>query len=279
MAKKTGLGKGLDALFQDNEASDDIKTVRLNEIEPNKNQPRKDFDEASLATLADSIRQHGLIQPLLVRPMPSGNYQIVAGERRWRASRMLGLTEVPVIIRELDDQKTMEVALIENLQREDLNPMEESRGFKELMDTYGFTQEQVAESVGKSRPAVANLLRLLTLPKEVTEMVENGDLNFGQAKAILAFEGEQEQKEIARLALKKGLTVRQLETMTKKKDKPKSKSNIFKRDTYFDEVEIALNKQMHRKVRVESNKQDKGTLHIDFYSKEELADIAKKLSE
>lgn len=177
-------------------------------------------------------------------------------------------------------KKTIEVALIENLQREDLNPMEESRGYKELMDSHGFTQEQVAESVGKSRPAVANSLRLLTLPAEVVEKVENGDLNFGQAKAILAFESEQEQKEIARLTIKKGLTVRQLEAMTKKKDGAVKKANrILSRDTYFDEVEIALNKQMQRKVRVESNKNEKGTLHIDFYSKEELSEIAKKLSD
>lgn len=280
MAKKTGLGKGLDALFQDNEAADDVKTIRLNEIEPNKNQPRKDFDEAALAMLADSIRQHGLIQPILVRPTASGHYQIVAGERRWRASRMLGLTEVPVIIKELDDRKTIEIALIENLQREDLNPIEESRGYKELMEAHEFTQEQVAESVGKSRPAIANSLRLLTLPQEVIEMVENGALNFGQAKAVLAFEGEKEQKEVARMAVKKGLTVRQLEGMSKKNpSRVKNKNQILTRDSYFDEIEIALNNQMRRKVRVESNKQDKGTLHIDFYSKEELADIAKKLSE
>lgn len=280
MAKKTGLGKGLDALFQDNEAADDVKTIRLNEIEPNKNQPRKDFDEAALAMLADSIRQHGLIQPILVRPTASGHYQIVAGERRWRASRMLGLTEVPVIIKELDDRKTIEIALIENLQREDLNPIEESRGYKELMVAHEFTQEQVAESVGKSRPAIANSLRLLTLPQEVIEMVENGALNFGQAKAVLAFEGEKEQKEVARMAVKKGLTVRQLEGMSKKNpSRVKNKNQILTRDSYFDEIEIALNNQMRRKVRVESNKQDKGTLHIDFYSKEELADIAKKLSE
>ena len=164
--RKGGLGKGLEALFVENETREIApSTLKIGEIEPNRNQPRHDFDENALAELADSIREHGVLQPLLVRPLPGGTYQIVAGERRWRASRMAGLTELPVIIRDLDDVATMEVALIENLQRSDLNPMEEAMGYQELMQQHGYTQEQVAKRVGKSRPAVANALRLLALPE------------------------------------------------------------------------------------------------------------------
>ena len=280
MARKKGLGKGLDALFQDNGTpSDEVTTIRLSEIEPNRNQPRKDFDEAALASLADSIRQHGLIQPLIVRPMANGSYQIIAGERRWRASRMLGLAEVPVVIREMDDQQVMEVALIENLQREDLNQIEEARGYRQLMEEYHFTQDQVANSVGKSRPAIANSLRLLNLPEEVIALLQQGDLSFGQGKAILAFEDPEKMVEIAKLTVKKGLTVRQLEAMAKKEQQQPKQKAIKIRDSYFDEVEIALSNELSRKIKIDVNKQDHGTLHIDFYSKEELKELAKKLAE
>ena len=164
--KKAGLGKGLDALFIDNSTEENgDKLININEIEPNRDQPRKNFDEEALKELADSIAMYGVIQPLLVRPLSDGGYQLIAGERRWRASRMAGLTQVPVVVREMNDEEAMELALIENLQREDLNPIEEAEGFKLLMDTYSFTQEQAAEKVGKSRPAVANALRLLSLPE------------------------------------------------------------------------------------------------------------------
>ena len=184
--RKGGLGKGLEALFVENE-TDEItpSTLKIGEIEPNRGQPRHDFDETALAELADSIREHGVLQPLLVRPMPNGKYQIVAGERRWRASRMAGLTELPVIIRDLDEAAAMEVALIENLQRSDLNPMEEAMGYQELMQQHGYTQEQVAKRVGKSRPAVANALRLLALPEETARLVRDGKLSSGHARALL----------------------------------------------------------------------------------------------
>ena len=191
-AKKGGLGKGLEALFTDNAQTEaeNASTLRISEIEPNKKQPRKDFDDEALAELADSIRQHGVLQPLLVRPTAHGTYQIVAGERRWRASRMAGLTEVPVVIKDLTDEQSMEYALIENLQREDLNPVEEAKGYRTLTTTHGLTQDEVAGIVGKSRPVVANALRLLALPKEVLEMLENELLSVGHARALLGISEE-----------------------------------------------------------------------------------------
>ncbi|MDY3987988.1 MAG: ParB/RepB/Spo0J family partition protein [Massilioclostridium sp.] len=253
--------------------------MKLTDIEPNKNQPRKTFDEAALTTLADSIRQHGVIQPLVVRPLSTGGYQIIAGERRWRACRMLGLAEVPVLIKEMDDKQVMEVALIENLQREDLNPIEEALGYKQLMDEYDLTQDQVATRVGKSRPAVANALRLLNLPKQVIGLVENGNLSFGQAKAILSFEDETDMITMANLAVRKGMTVRELEKLSKKSAKAERTVPLkSKRDHYYDELEIAMRDELHRKIKIDLAKEEQGTLHIDFYSKEELADLARRLT-
>ena len=195
-AKKGGLGRGLDALFADNSieeiASTSAVKLKIMDIEPNRDQPRKIFDEDALAELADSIAKHGVIQPLLVRPMPDGSYQLVAGERRWRASRMAGLTEVPVVIKELSDDEAMALALIENLQREDLNAIEEAQGIKALMDTLSLTQDEAAERVGKSRPAVANALRLLKLPDSVIALVSDGKLSPGHARALLGFKDEQD---------------------------------------------------------------------------------------
>lgn len=274
MARKTGLGKGLDALFQvAGDKPNDVVELKLSEIEPNHNQPRKEFDQQALESLADSIRQHGLIQPLIVRPQVNGGYQIVAGERRWRASRMAGLTQVPVMIREMGDQQTMEIALIENLQREDLNPIEEAKGYQELIDRYGFTQEQVAQSVGKSRPAVANALRLLGLPEPITAQVESGRLSAGQARAILSLGSEQQMIEVAQKAIEQGYTVRQLETLSKKKESPRS-SHSSKTDSFYDEVQIALQQSLRRKVTIRRIKGEQGCLQIDFYSKQELEDLA-----
>ena len=238
MAKKSGLGKGLSAIFMENESEDQNNTVTLNisEIEPNKDQPRMDFDDESLAELAESISKHGILQPLLVRPLLYGGYQIVAGERRYRASRMAGLTEVPVVIRELDDKETMEIALIENLQRENLTPVEEAKGYKTLMDTYGFTQEQVSESVGKSRSAVANSLRLLNLPEEVLILLADGRISSGHARALLSLENVADMITISQEILDKDLSVRQTEKITqnlkkekkeppKKEEKPKEEKN------------------------------------------------------
>ena len=217
MAKQRGLGKGLEALFADNNTDETqgAVTLKIGEIEPNREQPRKRFEEEALTQLAESIRTHGVIQPLLVRPLAGGGYQLVAGERRWRAARMAGLTEVPVVVKDLSEQETMEIALIENLQREDLNPIEEALGYQELMDAYGFTQEQVAKRVGKSRSAVANALRLIGLPEEIRPLLENGSLSAGHARALLALEDKAQMVETANLAVDKGLSVRELEKRAK----------------------------------------------------------------
>ena len=213
MARKSGLGKGLDALFVDNSTdhANGVVTLRISEIEPNKNQPRKDFDENALAQLADSIAEHGVLQPLLVRPMTNGGYQLVAGERRWRASKMAGLSEVPVVVQEMTDTEAMEIGLIENLQREDLNPIEEALGYRELIDSHQMTQDMVAQRVGKSRPVVANALRLLNLPDGVVKMVRNGALSDGHARALLSIDDPEEQNSMAKKAADGLLTVRDIE--------------------------------------------------------------------
>lgn len=223
MAKKqSGLGKGLSALMLENSVDEMVatNTLPLNEIMPNKEQPRKTFDEGALQELADSITQHGVLQPLLVRPLVTGGYQLVAGERRWRASRMAGLKEVPVVVKELSDVETMEIAIIENLQREDLNPIEEAEGLQALIDRCGFTQEEVATSVGKSRPAIANALRLLKLPQEVRDMTKNGEISAGHARALLSFDNEAMIYEVAQNIVKNNLTVRDVERLAKTSEKP-----------------------------------------------------------
>lgn len=287
MAKKSGLGKGLDAIFIENESEDQNSTVslKISEIEPNREQPRRDFDEGALAELAQSISEHGLLQPLLVRPLIGGGYQIVAGERRYRACRMAGLSEVPVIIRELTDAQTMQLALIENLQRENLNPLEEAGGFKALIEEYGLTQDEVAKSVAKSRPAVANALRLLKLPKEAAEMVSSGILTSGHARAILALEDEEEMIKLAKTAADNDLSVRQTEKIVQayKKDKEKPspiKEKASVKPTYFCEVELALTEFLGKKVTVAPLKGQKGgVLSIEFYSDDDLRDIAKRFEE
>lgn len=278
-----GLGKGLDALFQDNsteEASSAVQ-VRLSEIEPNRNQPRKQFDDAALSELADSIKTHGVIQPLLVRPLSNGTYQLIAGERRWRASRMVGLSEIPVIIKEMSDKEAMEIALVENLQREDLNPMEEARGYRELMENYDLTQDDIAQRVGKSRPAVANVLRLLNLPEEVADYIAKGEISAGHARAILSLDKQENMIIFAKEIIAKKLNVRESEKIAKKlnnstKNKNK-KQTVSKRDTFYDEMEIALNSELHRKVKIEV-KENKGRVIIDFYDRSELSDIAERLT-
>lgn len=280
--KKSGLGKGLEALFAENAVEEQGKAVslRLLEIEPNREQPRKQFDEAALSDLSASIARHGVLQPLLVRPLPGGGYQLVAGERRWRAARMAGLEEVPAVIRELTDREAAELAMIENLQREDLNPMEEARGYHALMETYGMTQEEAAQAVNKSRPAVANALRLLQLPEAVTEMVADGRLSAGHARAVLAFSGEEERLAAAREAVEKGLTVRELERRAKAARVPRRESaaaTAFSRDSFYHEVELALTEQMGRRVRV-SEKNGGGTLQIEFLDRDDLRALANRLS-
>lgn len=280
MAKKGGLGRGLDALFSENAGDEQAAVeVRLSEIEPNRAQPRKDFDEEALAELADSIGKHGLIQPILVRPLPSGGYQIVAGERRWRASRMAGLAAVPVIIRELDDTAAMELALIENLQREDLNPVEEAMGYRTLMEDYGMTQEQAAERVGKSRPAVANALRLLHLPEPELQMVREGEITAGHGRALLSISDKETYEKAVKMA-KSGMSVREIERLASRKKKPEKAAAAPKKepaDTYYQELELAMKAELGRRVKISGNGK-KGTLEIEFYSKEDLASIAARLA-
>jgi len=283
MAKKqSGLGKGLSALMLENSVENMVSTntLPLTEIIPNKEQPRKTFDENALQELADSITQHGILQPLLVRPLPSGGYQLVAGERRWRASRIAGLKEVPVVIKELSDIETMEIAIIENLQREDLNPIEEAEGLQALIDRCGFTQEEVAVSVGKSRPAIANSLRLLKLPTEVRDMTRSGQISAGHARALLAFDNEAMIYEAADSIIRNNLTVRDVERLAKMTEKSTSSSRqrSRRRDSFYDEVELSLSEALGRKVKV-YNGRGKGTLEIEFYSAEDLKDIANKLGE
>ena len=282
-AKKGGLGRGLGALFADNSieeiAAPSAVKLKIMDIEPNRDQPRKIFDEDALAELADSIAKHGVIQPLLVRPMPDGSYQLVAGERRWRASRMAGLTEVPVVIKELSDDEAMALALIENLQREDLNAIEEAQGIKALMDTLSLTQDEAAERVGKSRPAVANALRLLKLPDSVIALVSDGKLSPGHARALLGFKDEQDIIETANLIIEKGLTVRDVEKLVKKRNKePKAEKPAARRASYYDEVELALTDFLGRKVKVGTKPgKESGVLEIDFFDKDDLTRLADAL--
>lgn len=282
MARKSGLGKGLEALFEDNSSSvgeNGQEMIKISEISPNKDQPRKEFDLGALEQLADSIREHGVIQPLILRPLTSGGYQIVAGERRYRASRMAGLTELPAIIRDFSDQEAMEVALIENLQREDLNPIEEALGYQELMEQYGFTQETVSKSVGKSRPAVANALRLLNLPQSVRNHVQNGDLSAGHARAILSLNDEKLMEETAQRVMQKGMTVREIEKLAKSEENPKKEKRVFpKGDSFYEEMELALSSELGRKVKVQAQRK-KGSITIEFYGKEDLKELAGRLEQ
>ncbi len=283
MAKLSGLGKGLDAIFIENDAENNSAVkLRISEIEPNRNQPRRDFDEKALSELADSISQHGILQPLLVRPLACGSYQIVAGERRWRASRMAGLTEVPVIIKKLTDLEVMQIALIENLQREDLSPIEEAEGYQSLINTYDYTQEQVAKIVGKSRSVVTNSLRILLLPKKVIDMIEKGDLTAGHARTLLSLKDESEIEKVANTVVEKMLSVRELEKLCKnineKKVSPQKESTV-RRNPFFDEVEIALKENLGRKVHVMKSNKNRGILQIEFYNDEDLAHIARLLGE
>jgi ParB family chromosome partitioning protein len=281
MSKKFGgLGKGLDTIFAENETEDSNSSVmlKISEIEPNRSQPRKDFDENSLSDLAQSISQHGLLQPLLVRPLPIGGYQIVAGERRYRACRMAGLTEVPVTIRELSDTETMELALIENLQREDLSPIEEALGYKALIDEHGFSQEEVATSVGKSRPAIANSLRILKLPDSVLEYVKQDKISAGHARALLMLDNEKDMLELAELIYKKDLSVRQAEKLAKKKLEVEEDTQPERKPSFYSMVELALNESLGRKIKVNKNKgKQGGVLQIEFYSDEELTELSNKL--
>ena len=273
--REKGMGKGLGALLGDDFSADfnmPASTLPVSQIESCRNQPRKSFDQEKLEELADSIRQHGVIQPLTVRKLASGYYQIIAGERRWRAAKSAGLTEIPAVIIEADDRKVMELGLIENLQREDLNPAEEARGYRTLMEEYGLTQDQVARQMGKSRPAVANTLRLLALPDELMELLEDGSLSAGHARAILALPSPALQREAAKKVIKDQLSVRQTEALVKvmqkgKPDKPKPAEESL--SLYLGELEKDLSGRLGRKVKI-AHRGKKGRIELEYYDSQDL---------
>ena len=285
MAKKKaelGLGRGLNALLGDPVLQDQGEgsvSLPISQVEPGLNQPRKRFDPEALAELADSIREHGIIQPLTVRRLSSGYYQIIAGERRWRAAKQAGLDEVPAVIIEADDRKVMEIGLIENLQREDLNPAEEARGYQVLMNEYGMTQDQVAQRMGKSRPAVTNALRLLNLPEDLMALVEEGKLSAGHARALLGAPTPALQRQAAKAVLDKGLSVRQTEALVKalqKEKKPKVRTEDMLA-IYLADLEKNLGSQLGRKVHIQ-HRGKKGKLELEYYSEDDLETLLRLLN-
>ena len=288
---KKSMGKGIEALFDIDEndknfdifkdfneeySEGDIKNIKIRDIEPNKKQPRKNFDKEKLEILSESIKNHGLVQPILVKKNSAGTYMIIAGERRWRAAKIAGVKEIPCIVKDFDDAEIMEIALIENLQRENLNPMEEAEGYKSLMEAFDLTQEEVAERVGKSRSAVANSLRLNNLCDAVKKMVIDGRLSQGHARAVLSVSEPDKQTEIANMVIEKGLNVRQIEKYvselgkTKSKKQPKKVSGMMKK--YFDEVETSLGSRFGTKVKITEGA-NKGKIEIEYYSREDLERI------
>ena len=281
--EKKGLGAGLGALFgEENVQGEDVSTLPLAKIEPRTEQPREIFDEEALQSLADSIARYGLIQPITVRPLPSGYYQIIAGERRWRAARLAGLTEVPVRMMEADDRTTAELALVENLQREDLNPIEEAKGYQLLIEEYGFTQEEAAKSVGKSRPAVANALRLLNLAPEVMRLVETGELSAGHARALVSVSEPGLQLQAAKEILSKALSVRKAEALAakvlkksreeEKEDAPETEDGV----DYAKEVSSELSKLFGRKVLLK-DKKGNGKIELEYYGADDREFLIEKL--
>ncbi len=277
--KKGGLGRGLESLFNENATdSDGAVKLNINDIEPNRGQPRKDFDETALSELADSIAQHGLIQPIVVKPTAQGRYSIIAGERRWRACRMAGLNEVPVIIKDADEQTLMEIALIENLQREDLNAVEEALGYRSLIDSFGLTQDEVAKKMGKSRSAVTNALRLLALNENELEALRRGTITAGHARALLSCDDEEARAKML-LAAADGASVRELERLAAAaKKKPAGKKAETKKPTFYSEVELSLRDSLHRKVKITPAGNGKGTITLEFFNDAELSEFAKKLA-
>ena len=278
MASQKGLGRGLGALLGDFDQEITEKSpyqlLPIHKIEPNRSQPRQDFDEEELQSLSESIAIHGVLQPLTVRQLPSGYYQIIAGERRWRAARMAGLSEVPVVVIEADDKKTMELALIENLQRQDLNPVEEALGYRSLIEEYGLTQEETSQRVGKSRSAVANALRLLSMNEELLEKVRCGELSPGHARAVLSVKNEKKQKEAAQKIIALGLSVRQAELLCKnlsKEPEPKKEAPVFAVN-YIGECEKNLSKHLGRGVKIVNGKR-KGRFELEFYGDEDLQNL------
>ena len=277
MANNKGLGRGLGALLGDFEepqvSNVPYQLLPIHKVEPNPEQPRRDFDEEELQALSESIAIHGIIQPLTVRALPSGYYQIIAGERRWRAARMAKLTEVPAIVMEADDKKAMELALIENLQRQDLNPVEEALGYRALMEEYHMTQEDAAARVGKSRPAVANALRLLNLCSPVLEQVRVGKLSAGHARAVLTLKTDKLQQQASQKIIALGLSVRQAELLCKNMSRePKPQPKVTLAVDYIGECEKSLSKQLGRGVKIVNGKR-KGKFELEFYGEEDLQNL------
>ncbi|MBP1543189.1 MAG: ParB/RepB/Spo0J family partition protein [Oscillospiraceae bacterium] len=281
MAKKR-INSNFSSIFDDNslvEEADNLSTLRVSEIEPNKAQPRKNFDKEALEQLASSIRENGVLQPLIVRPLATGNYQIIAGERRWRASKIAGLSEVPVVVRDdLTDEQVMQIALIENLQRENLNPIEEAMGYKELIDNYNMTQDQLAKTLGKARSSIANSLGLLTLPKSVKDLLADGELSAGHCKALKAIKDPALMTEIAFRAADGELSVRSIEAIAKREaKKDEEKQEIKPKLAYYTEVELSLAELLCTKVKIIEGKKT-NTLQISFDDKEQLEGIMKELT-
>ncbi len=277
MASNKGLGKGLSALLGDfdepMQEKSPYKSLPIHKVEPNPDQPRRDFDDEELEALSESIAIHGIIQPLTVRLMANGYYQIIAGERRWRAARMAGLDEIPVVVVEADDRRAMELALIENLQRQDLNPVEEAMGYQSLMEEYGMTQEEAAGRVGKSRPAVANALRLLNLSPNVLQMVRNGELTAGHARAVLVLKDERKQQQAAQRIHALGLSVRQAELLCKNMTRqPAPTPRVTLAVDYIGECEKNLSKHLGRGVKIINGKR-KGKFELEFYGEEDLQNL------
>ena len=278
MAKQRGLGRGLDALFEDNsvETGQEVSKLGIFKIEANQNQPRTNFDEESLAELAESIAEHGVLQPILVRQLPGGGYRIVAGERRWRAARQAGLTEIPAVVRQMTDKEEAAASLVENLQRKDLNPIEEAAGYKRLGDEYGLTQEEIAKTVSKSRPAVANALRLLSLPQKVIDMLQQHQLTAGHARALLSLENKENIEAVAQLMVEKQMSVREAEMYCKKCNTAPKQPKVAQLPVFVREVELSLAESLGRKVKVRGTKKH-GTLEIEYFNEEDLRKLAKML--
>jgi len=294
-AKKGGLGRGLDSLF-DSGLDEGATTLPILEVEPNREQPRQDFDENAMAELSRSVAEHGVLQPILVRPVPGGAYQIIAGERRWRAARAAGLTEIPVVVKELSDEETMVAALIENLQREDLNPMEEARGYRSLMEEFNLTQDEAARRVGKSRSAVANALRLLGLPGTVQELVRDQRISEGHARVLMSLEESGEIAPVAQEIAEKGLNVRESEKLVKRRNEagvkltpgansaqgkpvPDDICPPARQPHLFEEVRLSISEALGRKVKIVPHREGGGQLVIEFYNEEELMELARNLCE
>ncbi len=284
IAMTKALGSGLDVLFEDNsEQSSEVQTLRMSEIEPNKSQPRKDFDNEALTGLAESIREHGLIQPIVVRPMLNGiTFQIVAGERRWRACRILGMDEIPVIIKELSDFEAAQLAIIENVQREGLNPIEEAIAYKELIENYQMNKEQLAKILGKSRPYISNMLRLLGLPDDAVRALKTGELTVGHAKVLMSLADTKKIPDVLKTVLSEKLSVRQTEALVKKinvgeiiaaAESPEERAE----KSYFTEMQLSLTDKMGRKVRVKGRKDGGGTISFEFSDRTDLCRLSGSL--